>query len=340
MAGWGFAAAGIVGPVHVLLIANPRASGVTDRVLDSVVARLTAVSDLDLRRTERPGHAVELARDATTEVVVALGGDGTANEVANGLADGVRMAVLPAGASSVFARHLGYSTDTVMAAGQLAQALAAGSTRPVGMGRMDGRRFTFAASVGFDAATMRDIDQARREDPSNVRPNDLHVLAAALREVAAERFLLRERMTIEAPGHPPIRSSYLVIANQHPYTYFGPVPVLATPRASFDTGLDAVAAGELRARDMWRLGVYALVWPRHASGRSSRIAYLHDVHELRVTCDQPTAVQVDGEYVADLAGMLFEYETPGVEVYVPVDGADRAGRDRCSPISFRPRWRP
>jgi diacylglycerol kinase family enzyme len=63
------------------------------------------------------------------------------------------------------------------------------------------------------------------------------------------------------------------------------------------------------------------------------------VHELRVTCDQPTAVQVDGEYVADLAGMHFEYETPGLEVYVPVDGAARAGRGRRSPISFRPLWR-
>jgi diacylglycerol kinase family enzyme len=187
---------------------------------------------------------------------------------------------------------------------------------------------------------MRDIDQARHENPSNVRPNDLQVLAAALREVAAERFLLRERMTVEAPGHPPIRASFLVIANQHPYTFFGPVPVLATPRASFDTGLDAVAAAELRARDMWRLGVYALLWPRHATGGSSRIAYLHDVLELRVTCDQPTAVQVDGEYVADLEATRFEYETPGVEVYVPVSDADRDGRRRRSPISFRPPWRP
>jgi diacylglycerol kinase family enzyme len=323
--------------VRVLLIANPQATGVTDVVLDAVVARLTAVSDLELRRTERPGHAVELAR-SPADVVVALGGDGTANEVANGLPGGVRLGVLPAGASSVFARHLGYPTDPAVAAAELARALAAGNTRQVGMGRMDGRRFTFAASVGFDAATMRDIDRARREMPGHRRPGDWHVVAAAVGQVRAEGFVLRERMTVRAPGREPVRASYLVIANQHPYTYFGPVPVQATPRAGFDTGLDAIAVGEIRARHMWRLAVYALVWPRHASGRSSKIAYLHDVHELEVVCDQPTAVQVDGEYVDDLAQARFEYETPGVEVYVPLPEPAAPGRSRRASISFRAPW--
>ena len=327
---------GIVRRVQVRLIANPLASGVSEQVLDAVVARLTAVCQLELRRTEGVGHASQLAGEPGADVVVALGGDGTANEVANGIRPDVRLGVLPAGASSVFARQLGFSTDSVQAAGQLAQSLAAGRTRPVGLGRLDGRRFTFAASVGFDAAATRDIDQARRDRPGQRRPGDLQVLAAGVRELAGERFRLRERMTVRADGGPPLRVSYLIIANQHPYTYFGRLAVQATPRASFDTGLDAVAVGELQPHDLWRLAVYALVWPLHASGRSRRIAYLHDLSLLEVDCDLPMAVQLDGEYIDELERVRIEYEPAAVEVFLPLDGLPRAGRRRRRPLSFRP----
>jgi diacylglycerol kinase family enzyme len=323
--------------MRVLLIANPIASGVSEAVLDGVIARLTAVCDLELARTGGVGDAVELARRSAADAVVALGGDGTANDVANGIRPGVRMAVLPAGASSVFARQLGFSADPLTAAGELARSLAAGHTRSVGLGRMDGRRFTFAASVGFDAAATRDIDRARRARPGNRRPGDLRVLGAALRELAAQGYVLRERMTVQAPGRPPLRCSYLAIANQHPYTYFGPIPVQATPRASFDSGLDAVATGELHARDMWRLAVYALVWPRHVSGRSRGVAYMHDLRELTVECDEPTAVQVDGEYIDDLKRVRFAYELRAVVVYVPLPVAPALG-GRLAPVSFRPPW--
>jgi diacylglycerol kinase family enzyme len=326
---------GMVRVVQVRLIANPLASGVSEQVLDAVVARLTAVSRLELRRTERPGHAVELAAQPGADVVVAIGGDGTANEVANGIPPGVRLGVLPGGASSVFARQLGFSTRPVRAAGQLARALAAGNTRTVGLGRMDGRRFTFAASVGFDAEATRDVDRARRERPGNRRPGDLAVVAAGMRELASHRFRLPERMTVRPAAGPPLRASYLIVANQHPYTYFGRLPVRATPRASFDTGLDAVAVGELRPHDLWRLPLYALVWPRHASGRSSRLAYLHDVSALEVDCDQPMAVQLDGEYIDELSRVEIAFEPAAVEVFLALPDPARSRLTRRPQLSFR-----
>jgi diacylglycerol kinase family enzyme len=323
--------------VRVRLVVNPRATGVGEGVIDAVTTRLVAVGELEVCRTERPGHAVELAAAPGADAVVAMGGDGTYNEVVNGLPAGVRLGVLPAGASSVFARQLGFATDPVVAAGQLARALAANSTRPLGLGRMDGRRFTFAASLGLDAATMRAVDRERITRPGNRRPGDLRVVAAAVRELAAQGFALRERMTLEAPGRPPERASYVLVANQHPYTYFGRLAVQAAPRASFDSGLDAVAVGELRARGLWRLAVYALVWPRHAAGRSHRVGYLHDLRRFSVRCDAPTPAQLDGEYVGDVEGAEFAYEEAAMRVYVPPAGGPAASRRR-RPLSFRAPW--
>jgi diacylglycerol kinase family enzyme len=90
----------------VRLIANPNASGVQGALIDRVAARLARVGDVEVRLTERPGHATDLARAPGADVVVAMGGDGTANEVANGMPPEALMGLVPAGASSVFARQL------------------------------------------------------------------------------------------------------------------------------------------------------------------------------------------------------------------------------------------
>jgi diacylglycerol kinase family enzyme len=97
--------------MRVRLIVNPRATGVSGSVLDAVVAQLERVCDLEVAQTERAGHAIDLAREVDAGAVVAVGGDGTANEVANGVRPGVLMGVLPAGASSVLARHLGFPRE-------------------------------------------------------------------------------------------------------------------------------------------------------------------------------------------------------------------------------------
>jgi diacylglycerol kinase family enzyme len=307
----------MVSQVRVLLIVNPLASGVGDRSLGDVFARLSAVSDLEVASTERAGHAAELAASLSpAEVAVAFGGDGTANEVVNGIAEGARFAVLPGGASSVLARQLGFSARPARAAGQLARSLASGRFRRLGVGTLDDRRFTFAASLGFDAEATRVIGDARRATAGNRRPGDWRVLAAAVRVLRADGYALHERMTIERPGGRSLRGSYVAIANQHPYSYFGPLPVRAVPHAGFESGLDAAVAGELRSRDLWRLAVYALVWPGHATGRDARVAYLHDVRDVRVVCDVPTAVQIDGEYVGHRDRVRLGYQEAAVDVYL------------------------
>jgi diacylglycerol kinase family enzyme len=303
--------------MRVRLIVNAAATGVRGPVLDAVIAALKEVADIEVATTEYAGHATELAAAATEDAVVALGGDGTYNEVVNGLPAGEVLGVVPAGASSVFARQLGFVNDPAAAARQLAAALRSGSTRSIGLGVADGRAFTFAAGLGLDAEATAIVDAARHERPGNERPGDLQVLATALRVLRAEGYALHERMTLIADDGSSYRCSYLAVANQHPYTFLGPIPVRAAPRADYAHGLDAVFTHELRGRQLWRLPVYALIWPRHARRGSRHVGYLHDLHGFAVECDEPTAFQIDGEYVGHRERVRFSYRPNAVRVLVP-----------------------
>ncbi|MGZ4481830.1 MAG: diacylglycerol/lipid kinase family protein, partial [Gaiellales bacterium] len=267
--------------------------------------------------TERHGHAAELAAMPGADLVIAFGGDGTANEVVNGIPPGVLLGVLPAGASSVFARQLGLTRDPLRAASKLADALAAGSIRKVGLGVVNGRRFTFSAGLGLDAEATRRVDAARAAERGGGRPGDLRVIVAAVGALRGAGFALHERMTLNVPGRPPLRCSYVAIANQHPYTYLGRIPVQAAPKAGFDSALDVVAARELRSRDLWRLVVYSLIWPRHARGGNSRIAYLHDVARFDIECDVPMPLQLDGEYIGAVARAEVTYQPEAIDVVAP-----------------------
>jgi diacylglycerol kinase family enzyme len=303
--------------MRVLLIVNPTATGVREPVLDALVAQLERVGELKVVETERAGHAMDLAREAESGVVVGVGGDGTANELANGVRKGVTLGVVPAGASSVFARHLGFPRDTVAAGGMVAEAIRQESTKLVGLGLADERRFTFAAGLGLDAEATAAIDRIREEREKRDRPGDFKVLQAAVHILREEGFALHERMTIATGKGSFHRASYVAVANQHPYTFFGRVPVQVAPRADFEHGLDVVFARELRRRDMWRLPVYALLWPRHAKHGSRRIGYLHDMDDFTVACDVPTAIQIDGEYLGHVERVHFRYERDAVRVLVP-----------------------
>ena len=176
--------------------------------------------------------------------------------------------------------------------------------------------FTFAAGLGLDAEATAIVDRVRHERPGNERPGDLRVLTTALGVLRKEGFALHERMTLRTDGESH-RCSYVAVANQHPYTFLGPIPVRAAPRADFEHGLDVVFTRELRARDLWRLPVYGLIWPRHARHGSRRVGYLHDLHRFTIECDEPTAFQLDGEYVGHRDRVEFSYRPDEIEVLVP-----------------------
>jgi diacylglycerol kinase family enzyme len=290
--------------VAALLIVNPQASGVSEELVARVVEELP--DELEVVRTGGPGEATKIARERepSVEAIYVLSGDGTYNEVLNGVAGTVPLGFLPGGGTSVLARALGLGRDPVVAA----RVAARGTTRPIGLGRVNGRRFSFNAGVGFDAELVRRID-AKGRPADGRRPGDLAFVRAAIGLVTSRRGAFPDALEIEGAG----RAAFALVANCDPYTYAGRVPVRVARGASFDLGLDLVAPASLRARDLPRL---LLEMSRGARPRPG-LTVLHDVDRIVIRCDAPMPLQVDGEDLGDVEHAAFETEPHAVTALVP-----------------------
>ena len=289
--------------MRALLVVNPMATATSSRVRDVLVRALGSELKVDCVETISRGHAVEVGRRAREEeldVVVVLGGDGTVNEVVNGLLaepadrDVPALAVVPGGSTNVLARALGLPRDPVEATAEILAMLRGGRRRAIGLGRADGRWFTFCAGVGLDAEVVRAVEghrgDGRRSTPGLfVRTALWHFYLTAERRSPALR--------LEVPGTEPVGGLHLaIVSNTSPWTYLGSIAVVPTPRASFDTGLDLLALRRLGTigtlRVIRRMLVAAASPPR---GRA--VVARHDLATFRLVADRPLALQVDGEYV-------------------------------------------
>jgi len=138
--------------VKAVAIANPRAGVASRRAADAMRRNRDVWPQLETWTTGGPGEARDLARraaEAGAEVVLAVGGDGTANEVAAGLlGSGTALGVVPAGSGNGLARTLRIPLD----ADRALRTLAAAVTLPMDVGRVNGHPFLNVAGAGFDAA--------------------------------------------------------------------------------------------------------------------------------------------------------------------------------------------
>ncbi len=288
--------------MRALLVVNPTATATTARARDVLGRALASETRLEVVETKARGHATELANAAAGEfdVVVALGGDGTVNEVVNGLlAEGPRpglpaLAVVPGGSTNVFARALGLPNSPVEATSVLLEALRRGRRRTVGLGRADDRWFTFNAGLGLDAGAVRRVDRSRaagrRATPGRyIRAGFLQFLVQTDRREPA--------LLLERPGHRPERLGLALVCNTSPWTYLGDRAVDPCPRASFDTGLDVFGLRRLRILPtLWHLQQIVARTPRP---RGRDVVAIHDAAELVVSSGQPQPFQLDGEDLGD-----------------------------------------
>ena len=289
---------------RVLLVVNPQASGVTDAAAESVAAAFG--QDVGVARTERQGHAVELVRDADAEAVVVFGGDGAFNEALNGLRPGLPIGLVPGGGSSVLPRALGLPADAEGAARQIADAVRAGRTTEVSLGRVNGRRFGFAAALGFPAEVVRRVDELGRGERGR-RPPDRVFLTTAARILVERRGRLPAEVDVDGHG----RASFALVANGDPYTYLGRLPVRPTPRARWADGLDVVAPRTVGPLAIPRLVAAAL------TGRTPKargVLYLHDVDAIELRADRPLPLQVDGEDLGDVDRAEFSSEPNAAKI--------------------------
>src|SRR5688572_6220414 len=147
---------------RMLIIVNPYATTVSDRLKNLVVYALQGRYEVEAVTTEAQNHATEIGREACRggyDLVVAFGGDGTLNEVANGLAGtGVPVSVLPGGSTNVVARTLGIPNDVVDATEHLLGLADDFRPRAIDLGIARGRHFVFACGAGLDAMVVKRVD--------------------------------------------------------------------------------------------------------------------------------------------------------------------------------------
>ncbi|HXS48079.1 MAG TPA: diacylglycerol kinase family protein, partial [Solirubrobacterales bacterium] len=147
---------------RMLLIVNPYATTVSDRLKNLVVYALQGRYEVETVATEAQNHATEIGREVRDhgyDVVVAFGGDGTLNEVANGLAGtDVPVSILPGGSTNVVCRTLGIPNDVVDATEHLLAMLDDWAPRKIDLGRAGERHFVFSCGVGIDATVVKRVD--------------------------------------------------------------------------------------------------------------------------------------------------------------------------------------
>lgn len=283
--------------MRALLVINPMTRSATRSVLGPVTGMLSAELKLEVAVTAARGHGAELAQRAVDdgyEVVVALGGDGTLNEVVQAVArTPVRLGVLPGGSTNVFARLLGLGRDPVHAAWALLRRLNAGRERVVNLGEANGRLFTFCSGWGYDAEVVRMVDGRPRMKRAFRQAT--FVYCGTLAKIAGRADVAG--VTVRADGAAPVEGmGNVVCCNADPYTYLGPLPSRMCPAADVEAGLDLTTLTRARTSDLVRVAATALTSARVPELPTVRT--WHDHARYTLTSPRPLPFQVDGEYVA------------------------------------------
>ena len=293
---------------RVVLIVNPFSTEVTPGRIAAVKGALEQRCDLVVRETEGRGHAQVLADEAVdqADALVVFAGDGTYNEAINGAGGRIPFGFVPGGGASVFPRALGLPRDPVRAAMRALDALEAGRSTSITLGRLNGRRFCFSAGIGFDAEIVRRID-GRGRDHDGRRAGAARFLATTFATLLEARFRIPPQLEVAGFG----RAALIVVVNGHPYTYAGRIPVPLTVTADFAAGLDFVAPREVSPRSVGALA-YGLFRGTLAGDR--RTLSGHDLDALEVRCDRPMPVQLDGEDLGDITEACFESERDALTI--------------------------
>lgn len=322
--------------MRVLLLVNDAASSVTARTRVLIHTALNDRHDVALASTSRRGHAARLARGAAadgTDVVVVLGGDGTLNEAANGLA-GTRcaLAALPGGSTNVYARTIGTDDDPLAAAAAICDALDDDRIEAVGLGEAravppdgrgragyaaddGGRLFLFHCGIGFDAAVVALVERWPRLKRYAAHP---FYLAAATATWLRRRGRARPA-AVHCGAAEPVESHFTVVLNTDPYTYLGARPVSLAPGAGPHNGLSVVALRSLALRDGLRAASAALRGGGDFARLDDDVVHrVDDVSEATVrAAGTAFDYQIDGEYLGRAGEIRFTHHPRMLPVVIP-----------------------
>jgi diacylglycerol kinase family enzyme len=291
--------------MRAVLVVNPKATATTAAGRDVLAHALASAVKLEVLETDYRGHAMAAAERAAVDgadLVVAHGGDGTVNEVVNGLlANGPRQSVpmlgiVPGGSANVFARSLGLPRDPVDATHQLLLALADQRHRRVNLGRVESdgpepaRWFTFSAGVGWDADVVAEVDRKRGKKAS----------PSLYMRIAVAQYLRQGRrnpqLAVEIPGEERVSELRLVfVSNSDPWTYLGTRAIHLNRGCGFETDLGIFALRTLRLPTVLRHLRQAI--GRRGEQHGAKLFRRDDIPRLTIRSPEPIRVQCDGDLV-------------------------------------------
>jgi len=304
---------------RMLIIVNPYATTVSDRLKNLVVYALQGRYDVETVSTEAQNHATEIGREVRDhgyDVVVAFGGDGTLNEVANGLVGtDVPVSVLPGGSTNVVCRTLGIPNDVVDATEHLLALVDEWEPRKIDLGKADGRHFVFSCGVGIDATVVKRVDAHPR---LKSRAGPYYYTWATVSAFYRSYLVNAVRLRVETSGGDSAEGITALAQNSDPFTYFANSPVRVCEGVAIDDG--TLALGVLKraaARDMPTL-IARLFGERGPAAHHRQIehfagisgASISSISETKDGITRPFPIQVDGDYIGEKTQLALKVD-PG-----------------------------
>jgi diacylglycerol kinase family enzyme len=291
----------------MLIIVNPYATTVSDRLRNLVVYALQGRYEVEAVTTEAQNHATEIGREVRDhgyDIVVAFGGDGTLNEVVNGLAGtDVPVSVLPGGSTNVVCRTLGIPNDVVDATEHLLALADDWAPRKIDLGKVDDRHFVFACGVGIDATVVKRVDAHPR---LKSKAGPYYYSWAGLSGFYRKYLLGAVRVRVETGGD-SVEGVTAIAQNSDPFTYFASRPIRVCEGIAIDDGTLSVGVLKRAAqRDMPTL-ISRLFSESKPASRHRQVEHFDDVTAATVTSIsedkdggiRPFPLQVDGDYIGD-----------------------------------------
>jgi diacylglycerol kinase family enzyme len=292
---------------RMLVIVNPYATTVSDRLRNLVVYALESRYAVEAVDTEKPNHATQICREAAEEgydVVVAFGGDGTVNEAANGLAgSGTPLTCLPGGATNVYCRTLGIPGDVVDATEHLLRMADDFQPRRADLGMVNERYFTFSSGVGLDASVVERVDA---HPYRKSRFGEWYYTYAAI-ATFNRRYLVRPpRVSVEVAGR-RLDAVTVIVQNADPYTYFGSRPIRISEGALSDGTLGLTVLKRATPMELPTVLWRAFSGKAATVARHRQIEGFRNITEARVTTSEgrPFPVQVDGDFLGEFQSVEY-----------------------------------
>jgi diacylglycerol kinase family enzyme len=302
-----------------MLLINPSASSVDWKSRMAANSALVGDHDLTTVETTRRDDATNLARQAAADgfdAVVVLGGDGTMNEAANGLAGtSTALAALPGGSTNVFARTIGMAPKATRAAPQLQAALERGDAmRTFDLGTVNGRHFLFHLGIGYDAAV---VAQVERRSSLKRKIGQAIFVYSSFSTYFKHYDHRRPSFALDFPDGTSVEDGFFTIClNTNPYTYLGRRPLSVTPDTGPERGLVTVTTRKLKVRTLLTLFGSAMGQGKILRG-SKDVDYHTDLASLTVRGHKPFPHQVDGDYLGDAEELKVTHGEASIRLIVP-----------------------